>query len=191
MRSLGIVDRVRGEAAREEPSLARPPGPGSASPLDDAFRQHAGEVATTALRILGRREEADDVVQEVFLAAMRGLSRLREPKARQAWLLTVTVRAARRRLRRRRLRSFIGLDEVPEYEELADPGAPPEVRVLLGRIYAALDTVPPRERLAWALHHVEGEPLPTVALLCECSLATVKRRIAAASKVIQKAIDHG
>jgi RNA polymerase sigma-70 factor (ECF subfamily) len=60
--------------------------------------------------------------------------------------------------------------------------------VLLTRMYRALDGLPVNQRLAWSLRHIEGERLETVALLCHCSLATAKRRIVAAQKVISEAV---
>src|SRR5258708_2484860 len=74
--------------------------------LEAAFRRYSRYVAAVALRLLGRDDEVDDVVQEVFLAALRGMRRLREPEAVRGWLATVTVRIAGRRLRRRRLRTL-------------------------------------------------------------------------------------
>src|SRR5689334_1289332 len=62
------------------------------------FRQHARFVAWVALPILGRDEELNDIVQDVFMAAMRGLDRLRDPSAVREWLKIVTVRTARRHL---------------------------------------------------------------------------------------------
>ena len=147
--------------------------------VDEAFRRYSRYVAAVALRLLGRDDEVDDVVQEVFLAALRGLGRLREPEAVKGWLATVTVRVARRRLWRRRVRGLLGLDRAPGYEQLVAPGAAPDERALLSRIYQFLDRQPVGERLAWTLRHVEGEPLERVAELCRCSLATAKRRIAA------------
>ena len=50
----------------------------------------------------------------------------------------------------------------------------------------SLAELPARERAAWLLRHVEGYELAEVARLCECSLATAKRRIAAAERVIAR-----
>jgi RNA polymerase sigma-70 factor (ECF subfamily) len=50
-----------------------------------------------------------------------------------------------------------------------------------------LDGIPANQRIAWALRYVEGEPLEGVATLSGCSLATAKRRIAAASRVLEEA----
>ena len=59
-------------------------------------------------------------------------------------------------------------------------GVTAEQRALLARIYRTLDEIDDRSRIAWILRHVEGERLEDVADACGCSLATAKRRIAAA-----------
>ena len=156
--------------------------------LEGAFRQYAPYVATIALRLLGRNGEVDDLVQDVFLSAISGLRQLREPAAITGWLATVTVRMARRRLRRRRFWAVLGFDEAIDYSDVAAPSAPPEDRALLARVYAALDGLPVELRLAWSLRHLEGERLEAVAGHCGCSLATAKRRIAAAQTVIERLV---
>ena len=159
--------------------------------LEEAFRGHAAYVAGVGLRILGRGAEVDDLVQDVFIAAARGLRALREPAAARAWLRTVAVRLARRRLRARRLKAFIGFDDAPSYLDVADPAASPADRQLLASVYRLLDRLPVSERLAWTLRHVEGEALDDVAAACGCSLATAKRRVAAAQQAIEREFDHG
>lgn len=71
--------------------------------LAAVYRAYSSYVAAVAFRLLGRDDEIDDVVQDVFLVAARGLDRLREPAAVKGWLATVAVRISMRRLRRRRL----------------------------------------------------------------------------------------
>ncbi len=158
--------------------------------IDVVFREQARFVAWVALRILGRDEEVDDVVQEVFLSAMGGLKSLREPNAVRAWLKTVTVRMARRRLYKRRLKMMFRLDEQADAAQLASADASPEDRAALRNVYAVLDRIPVEQRLAWTLRHVEGESLPDVAALIGCSLATAKRRIAAAQERLDKELAH-
>lgn len=154
--------------------------------LDDLFRRYSRYVGAIGLRLLGARDEVDDLVQDVFLVAARGIHRLQEPAAAKAWLMTVTVRKAQRRLRRRRVRFLLGADRGEDYEQLADRMASPEERLDLMRVYAALDRLPVKQRLAWTLRHIQGERLATVAMLCECSLATAKRRIGEASAAMEK-----
>lgn len=141
--------------------------------------------------MLGRESDVDDLIQEVFLAAFRQRHQVRDPLAIKGWLATIAVRSARKQLRRRRLRSFVGLDTLGPALELREPSMSPERRALLSRVYSALDRIPIEARLAWTLRYVEGEKLEQVAEHCRCSLATVKRRIAAAHGRLQAELDDG
>src|SRR5262249_39524958 len=89
------------------------------------FERYSHYVATIAFRLLGRNDEVDDVVQDVFMQVHRRLSTIR-PDAVRGWLAVVTVRATRRRLRRRWLWRSLGVEDLTE--ELPDPDASPEQR---------------------------------------------------------------
>lgn len=180
-------------ATSDEAALHMVPAALPAAPLvlEQLFKDHARFVAAVVLRVLGRDHEVDDVVQEVFLDAMSGLPRVHTPAAIRGWLKTVAVRKAYRHLRKRRVRAFLGLDQPGCYEHLAATGCGPEERALLARVYHLLDQIPVNERLAWTLRYVEGEQVEAVAALCGCSLATVKRRIAAASAALERMLGHG
>ncbi len=156
-------------------------GPPSAG---EVYRRYGAYIASLGYRLLGRDGEVDDLVQDVFLAAVEGLDELREAGALKGWLATLTVRLAGRKLRRRRIASFFGLGDAQD--DIAAPGATPEERALLGQVYQALDRVDVEARVAWILRHIEGEPLDQVAKLCGCSLATAKRRISAAQQDIER-----
>jgi RNA polymerase sigma-70 factor (ECF subfamily) len=62
----------------------------------------------------------------------------------------------------------------------------PAVRERVDVVYEALDAIAPQLRIPWTLHVIEGQTLPEVAAICEVSLATVKRRIADASAIIER-----
>jgi RNA polymerase sigma-70 factor (ECF subfamily) len=149
--------------------------------LGEAFRRLRNELAATALRALGRRDELDDVLQDVFLEAIRGIHNLRDPSAVGAWLARVTLRMARRRMSRRRL---VPLDDVPDATSIADPAASPADRALLGAVAEIMAALPPEGRRAWLLRYRDGEPLEDIAAHCHCSLATVKRRIASVQEAL-------
>lgn len=159
--------------------------------LREAYLRYGGFVSSLGLRLLGRREDVEDLCQDVFLEAHRGWGRIRHGEAVRSWLATVTVRLARRRLRMRALRRMVGLDRDYDLTRVADDCATSEERVLLAEVYEILDRTPVEDRLAWVLRHVHGESLPRVAELCGCSLATAKRRIAAAHTRIEGEIRHG
>jgi RNA polymerase sigma-70 factor (ECF subfamily) len=160
--------------------------------IDEAFRLYAPYVARIGYRLLGRDSDIDDLVQDVFLAAHRGLRHLRQPEAIKGWLATVAVRKARRRLKRRRLWSMVGIGtESAESVDIADPAATPEQRALVAQVYRFLDRLPVEQRIAWSLRFVEGQTLERVAELCGCSLATAKRRIKAAREAVTSQVSSG
>jgi RNA polymerase sigma-70 factor (ECF subfamily) len=156
--------------------------------LEALFRRYASYVATIAYRILGTRDELDDVVQDVFMSAHRTLDQLRNAEAINSWLATVTVRVCQQRLRGRQLRRWLRLEAPPATFDPPDPGASPETRATLNDIFRALETVPIQARIAWSLRYLEGERLERVAELTGCSLAAVKRRLAKAQAALDKVI---
>jgi RNA polymerase sigma-70 factor (ECF subfamily) len=180
-----MVERPLLRVLRSDSSVTDKP----ALERDDAdaiFRRYARYVASIALRLSGRDDEVDDTVQEVFLQALRGLHEIRGEEATRGWLRLVTVRIVRRRLRRRRLLRFVGLDESPSFEDVPTRGASSEDLVVLRRVYTVLDSLPADLRIAWLLRHGEEERLEDIASACECSLATVKRRIGAAQEQLER-----
>jgi RNA polymerase sigma-70 factor (ECF subfamily) len=155
------------------------------------FRRFAPYVATVARRLLGDESEVDDVVQDVFVEAHHGLSKVREPLAVRGWLGRICVRRCVRRLRYRRLRRALSLDSSPDYTELAAPGASPEDVALVTNVYRMLAEVGALERVAWILKFVEGESLDETALLCGCSRSTVQRRLRVVDAFLRERGVHG
>lgn len=181
------------ETTRRPPRLGLVPPEGAGSTADlgapisfeEAYAQNAGYVAGLVGRVLGRNDDVPDVVQDVFLIAHRRLPGVRNPGALRAWLGRIAVREASRRLRWRRVRLFLQPARTIEADLVADDGARAEMQPLVALLYSTLDRLPARERVPWILRHLLEEPLDTVAELCGCSIATAKRRIAVAERVMR------
>jgi RNA polymerase sigma-70 factor (ECF subfamily) len=160
---------------------------GEAWALEALYRRHVQLVAGTALRLLRHRAEAEDVTQETFLLAFEKLGQLAEPAAFRGWLVRITVSRVHRRFRARRLRALFfvrerdGDDEVGLADDAAQ-GASPEDRTELALLDRALLRLPLPLRTAWTVRHVLGCSVEETAEACACSLATIKRRIAAADE---------
>jgi RNA polymerase sigma-70 factor (ECF subfamily) len=161
------------------------------SPLEEVYRRYGRYVAAVIFRLEGRQAEVEDLVQEVFLEATRGIARLQQPEAIRGWLATIAVRVVRRHLRRRRLRAFLGRDSGADYTNSVDPSASPMDRLILNAVYRVLDEIPADDRIAFCMHVIEGETLDAVARVCGCSCATAKRRITRAQQVIEERMGHG
>jgi RNA polymerase sigma-70 factor (ECF subfamily) len=171
------------------PPAAGAPDAGAVDPgdLDAVFRRYAPYVARIGARLLGRADEIDDLVQDVFLDAIRGLRSLREPGAIRGWLATVAVRHARRKLRLRAVWSMLGLDRA-DMEAIVDDAASPDERAQVIAVYRALDGVPADARIAWILSVVEGHALEEVAAIGGYSRATAHRRIQTAQRAVEAAL---
>jgi RNA polymerase sigma-70 factor (ECF subfamily) len=153
------------------------------------YRRHAHGILRLASRLLRSTEDARDVLHDTFVIAFAELSDLREANAVRGWLHTICVRLVHRRFRKRKMLRFLGLDRSVEdarLEAVADPGLDPAERSDLAAVDRAMDHLPAHEKVAWILRHVEGLSLDEVAQSQACSLATAKRRIAAADAVVQR-----
>ena len=158
--------------------------------FEQIYRRFARYVAAIVLRLDPRVPDLDDVVQDVFLQAARGLGKLRDPDATKAWLATVSVRMVRRRLRTRKMWQWLRLgDDTGGGPVLVDTSASPMDRLLIASAYQVLEELAVADRLAFVLHHVEGETLEVVATMCGCSLAKVKRRIQRAQQTLERRLD--
>ena len=159
--------------------------------LDALYRRYAPYVASIATRLLGRSDEVDDLVQDVFVEAVRGIAKVRDPGAIKGWLGKIAVRASVRRLRRRRLLQAFHLEiERADYENLAGNSATAEQRALIARTYSILDRLPARTRVIWVLRHVLDEPLQAIVELSACSQSTVQRRLRDAEVLLAKELRH-
>jgi RNA polymerase sigma-70 factor (ECF subfamily) len=165
---------VAGEPASGSPEPTQPLG------IEELFRRHAPAVASLGLAMLQNVEEADDLAQDVFIRAWRAIDRLEDPEAARPWLMTIAIRLARTRLRRRKLTRLLFRAEEPEFEPIASAVALPEHRDMIRRLNGVLEQLPAELRIAWVLRHIQEESLQSVADLCGWSLSTAKRRLQAA-----------
>jgi RNA polymerase sigma-70 factor, ECF subfamily len=185
---------VAPSSAPSDAELVRRARAGDRWAQEAIFRRYASRVQALAERLLRRRDEADDVVQDTFADALVALDGLREPEALRSWLFGIAVRRVRRRQRKLGLLRVLGLDRSLDDATLsmvAAPGISPEQGSELARLDAILARLDADDRNAWMLRHVEGEKLEDVAAIVGCSLATAKRRIAAAQVHVDAALARG
>jgi RNA polymerase sigma-70 factor (ECF subfamily) len=146
------------------------------------FDRYGHDVERVLYRILGPDPEISDLLQDVFVAALGSIDKLRQPEALRGWLTGIAVRKARKCILRRRRWRFIQLlppGDLPEREALLPPA---EVSEALRRTYEVLERLPADERVAFALRHIDSMELTDVAAACNVSLATIKRRLSRAQQ---------
>jgi RNA polymerase sigma-70 factor (ECF subfamily) len=135
--------------------------------------------------IVGNDGELDDLVQEVFTTAAEHLHGLREPAYFRTWLVKISIRHARRRSARRKRQRMLHFWASHEQESSYDP----RDHHLPMELVEAMQNVPVRLLLPWFLQRVEGRSLAEVTEVSGVSLATVKRRIARAEKILRGKLD--
>jgi RNA polymerase sigma-70 factor (ECF subfamily) len=156
---------------------------------DVLYRRHAHYLLAISTRLLSSRSDGEEVVQDAFVVGFGQLGTLRDPTAFRPWLARIAVSLVRRRLRRGRLLRFLGLDRGLDDATLAVLAAPtlrPDDRAELALVDRLLDGMRTDLRIAWMLRRVEGLSLAEVASACGCSIATAKRRVAAADAEVER-----
>lgn len=165
MSPLALAQHARSAAepsarpAGGDDARARTPAEAAAT-VEQLYRKHHGFVLRLALRYgRGRKAWADDVLQDVFVDLLTALPTLRELDAIEGWLYRVTTHRCLKRVRRERFLSLLpvrwllgGREEEPVHPEVAAAA-----RHDLQRAFEALHTLPPKERVAFSMYHLDGK----------------------------------
>jgi RNA polymerase sigma-70 factor (ECF subfamily) len=159
--------------------------PNAAAPL--VYARFKADVNRLVWRLLGADPDHHDLVQLVFIKVFRNCQRLREPEKFGAWVQSIAVNSVYEELRRREVRRIFLRDAHPSeiYPSLVHDV---EVRDQLQRSKAILEKLPAKERIVFLLHFLEERSLVEIAETCGYSLATAKRRLAAANRRFESLI---
>lgn len=185
---LTLVHSTSQEAGRSDADLVMRAREGDRHAEESLYRRHLPYVTALCQRLLGSQHEAEDAVQDTFVDMLEQLGALRDPESLRPWLTRIAVHKVHRRFRRRKLLRVLGLNRSDgQLTEVLVPGdrATPEQSAELRRLELVLAGIPDEQRAAWVLRYVDGHKLEEVAVLCECSLATAKRRISAADCLVR------
>jgi RNA polymerase sigma-70 factor (ECF subfamily) len=162
--------------------MARDRDPRAATLVWDRY---AGLVRGVLYRSVGPGHDIEDLLQDVFVGFFRNVRSLRDTSSLRPFLVGITLRTARTALRKRRVRRWLHLSDDGTTPEVASADVDPRTREALRRLYAILDELPDRERLAFVLRHAEGHELTETAAALGVSLATVKRLLQRADAHVQ------
>ncbi len=136
-------------------------------------RTHAPQVHRLAASLVGPGA-ADDIVQEVFIAAHKSLKGFRGEASLSTWLHRITLNACHRALG---ARQTVALEDTPEPHAPHDPVRAGEQAQVRDRLARALAQLPPDQREAVALRELSGLDYAEIAALTGAELGTVKSRI--------------
>jgi RNA polymerase sigma-70 factor (ECF subfamily) len=143
------------------------------------MRQHERQVLVTALRLLGRLEDAQDASQEVFLRLYRNLSKVEASGNLSGWLYRVTVNVCHDVGRKRPVSA-----PAEDAAGLPSPGADPQRAAIATERRHALELslrmLSQKERAVMVLRDLEGLSTEEVARALGTSEATVRSQVSKA-----------
>lgn len=133
------------------------------------------------VRLVGPGADAEDLLQETFAEAIAGFTRFRGDAAVGTWLYRIAVNVAHKELRRPHRQRTVSLEVVPNATTGAaiapGPDELAQQRQAIERLYAHLDALGPKKRIAFLLHVVDDRPLAEVAALMSATRAATKSRV--------------
>lgn len=160
---------------------------GESDAFDQLVRRHMRRAYAVAYRVVQHREDAEDLVQEGFMAALRNIDRFELGRPFAPWLHRIIVNRA---LSARRSRAFQLTDALPEQRAAA--GTSPLTLALRGevmeRFRATLADLPERQRLVIQLHDVDGFSADEIGEQLGVAAGTVRWYIHQARRVLREAM---
>jgi len=178
-----LIGRTRAEEDRE---LVRRAQGGSEPAFEELIRRHQQRVFALVGGILRRREDVEDVAQQIFLKAFLSLKRFDQRSAFSTWLYKISVNECWDYLRKKKVRplvyeSDLSEEQVSRLDGIVSQGRPPEspstgaeVRELLERM---LEKLPEQDRQLLLLKEVEGFSVEELADILDLNVNTVKVRL--------------
>jgi RNA polymerase sigma-70 factor (ECF subfamily) len=194
------VSQTWDDLGSREAELIRRCAAGDEEASAELVAEHQRMVFQLACNLLGDRDEALDLSQEVFLRVFRTLHQFRGQSQLRTWIYRIVVNQARNRQRwwRRRHRSHqVSLDQHLEThgDELAGlEGATPDRifarKELAERLARALDRLPFDQRTAIVLREIDGLSYDEIAYSLGVTLGTVKSRLTRARQALRQALQE-
>ena len=152
---------------------------GDLAAFEEVYRTHAGRLYSVACRMLGNRTDAEDLLQEIFLAAHRKLDSFRGESALGTWLYRLATNLCLDHLRSRATRTGQLTDALDDDPGLADEATRSLADRALTRmdLERALAQLPEGCRAAFVLHDVEGLEHREVAAALGIAEGTSKSQV--------------
>jgi RNA polymerase sigma-70 factor (ECF subfamily) len=167
-----LVERVRG---------------GDGAAFDVLVERHMRRAFSIAYRLLGQREDAEDLVQDAFLAVLRKIDSFQPERSFSAWFHRIVVNRA---LNARKARSVRHTEALPA-EVRADGVSPlhhTERVELRERLAEVMTRLPERQRTIVRLSELEGMSSPEIAEILGLSDGTVRWHLHQARGALRQAL---
>ncbi len=184
MWSVSKRDQVEDEREAEA-DLVRRCIAGESQAHSEFYRRFRRQTAANLYRVMGRADEVDDLLQDVFVIAFRSLPKFRAEARLSTWLYRISVNVALGRIRQkgRRPAHVLAEPEVLDAAREADGESPPTPAAQLmqkdaqRQVYRVLERLTAKKRIVLFLHEIEGRELKEIAYLLETNPVTIRTRL--------------
>jgi len=164
---------------------------GDLEAFGELVRRYQKPVFRIVLRMVRSPDDADDLTQDTFVRAHRGLKTFKDEYDFHPWLYRIAVNQAINFLNKRKRQAAADLDEVPEGDIRAGPEPESPLQSasrqeLLTRLETALDKLPEEQRTVFLLRVQEGLSYEEIAETMDTPKGTVMSRLARARMALRK-----
>lgn len=157
-------------------------------------RQHEAGVFRLALSIVGDADEANEITQETFIAALRSLRSYQEKTSFKAWLYTITLNMSRSRLRKQKVVDRLKTALATIFRVEIQKQSSPEEVVLQNEketvVWKALNELDERHRIIMILRYFQELSTSEIARILSISEGTVHSRLHTARERLRNALGY-
>ena len=161
---------------------------GETRTFDVLVERYQTRLLNFVYRIVGDRERAEDLVQEVFVRVYRHLGRFDRSKKFSTWIYTIASNLAKNELRNRSRNPLVlftsmtkGWEDEERPLEFEDPTSRPDdmfrKRHVRELVESSVAKLPSHHREVFVLREIEGRSYEEIAEITHCNLGTVKSRL--------------
>jgi RNA polymerase sigma-70 factor, ECF subfamily len=149
---------------------------GNETSFNELVRRYQEKVYWTAHRFVNDHDEADDIVQEVFLKVHRSLNDFRGESGFYTWLYRITVNISLNAIRKRRIKDFLRIDEFFDYpsDENDQPDKQFEQNEQKQLIEKAIERLSEKQKAVFILRYYEELPYDDISKILKTSVGGLK-----------------
>lgn len=158
---------------------------GDIKAYEELINRYQKKIYATAYYILLDSDEADDIVQAVFITLWKSLSKLKSSGKFRTWLYRITVNKAIDAIRGRKKMSSADLEliQIDQEEKVVMKH---DIRKIISRVIAIL---PEQQRVVLVLKDIEGFEMSEIAKIMKISESTVRSHLSLARQNFQKELN--
>ncbi len=161
---------------------------GEESAFNEIVLRYQEKIYWVAKRFVNYHDDADDIVQEVFIRAYERLGDFRSDAGLYTWLYRIAVNASLNVLRKQKVREFFRVDDLFEIEDVQNeaPDLAVETKEQKILIEKAITMLPPKQKAVFLMRFVDELSYEEIASILKTSVGGLKANYFHALRKIQE-----